>query len=47
MLQRQRLDEVVDRFNILEQRMAAGPAADEFVTRFILAQRSNLSGEAS
>jgi len=32
MLQRQRLDEVVDRFNILEQRMAAGPAAEEFVT---------------
>ncbi|GAB5374243.1 MAG: peptide chain release factor 1 [Acuticoccus sp.] len=32
MLQRQRLDEVVDRFNILEQRMAAGPAADEFVS---------------
>ena len=32
MLQRQRLDDVVDRFNILEQRMAAGPAADEFVT---------------
>ena len=28
---RQRLDEVVDRFNILEQRMAAGPAAEEFV----------------
>jgi len=28
---RQRLDDVVDRFNILEQRMAAGPAADEFV----------------
>ncbi|RAI04017.1 peptide chain release factor 1 [Acuticoccus sediminis] len=28
---RQRLDEVVDRFNILEQRMASGPAADEFV----------------
>ncbi|MEM6763125.1 MAG: PCRF domain-containing protein, partial [Pseudomonadota bacterium] len=32
MLQRQRLDEVVDRFNILEQRMASGPAADEFVS---------------
>ncbi|MEO1102578.1 MAG: peptide chain release factor 1 [Pseudomonadota bacterium] len=32
MRQRQRLDDVVDRFNILEQRMAAGPAADEFVT---------------
>ncbi|XWN34381.1 MAG: peptide chain release factor 1 [Devosia sp.] len=28
---RQRLDEVVDRFNILEQRMASGPAADEYV----------------
>ena len=28
---RQRLDEMVDRFNILEQRMASGPAADEFV----------------
>ncbi|WP_075222543.1 peptide chain release factor 1 [Acuticoccus yangtzensis] len=28
---RQRLDEVVDRFNILEQRMASGPAAEEFV----------------
>ncbi|MEM0907716.1 MAG: peptide chain release factor 1 [Pseudomonadota bacterium] len=32
MQQRNRLDDVVDRFNILEQRMAAGPAADEFVT---------------
>ncbi|MEM8662694.1 MAG: peptide chain release factor 1 [Pseudomonadota bacterium] len=32
MRQRQRLDDVVDRFNILEQRMASGPAADEFVT---------------
>jgi len=31
MVLRQRLDEVVDRFNILEQRMAAGPAADEYV----------------
>ncbi|WP_420391686.1 peptide chain release factor 1 [Acuticoccus sp.] len=31
MMLRQRLDEVVDRFNILEQRMAAGPAADEYV----------------
>ncbi|MEM8855477.1 MAG: peptide chain release factor 1, partial [Pseudomonadota bacterium] len=28
---RQRLDEVVDRFNILEQRMASGPSADEYV----------------
>ncbi|MEM7696012.1 MAG: peptide chain release factor 1 [Pseudomonadota bacterium] len=32
MLQRQRLDEVVDRFNILEQRMASGPAGNELVT---------------
>lgn len=31
MVLRQRLDEVVDRFNILEQRMAAGPAAEEYV----------------
>ncbi|WP_108663428.1 peptide chain release factor 1 [Acuticoccus kandeliae] len=31
MVLRQRLDEVVDRFNILEQRMAAGPQADEYV----------------
>ncbi|MBJ3778483.1 peptide chain release factor 1 [Acuticoccus mangrovi] len=31
MMLRQRLDEVVDRFNILEQRMAAGPKADEYV----------------
>ena len=32
MRERQRLDDVVDRFNILEQRMASGPAADEFVS---------------
>jgi len=32
MRHRQRLDEVVDRFNVLEQRMASGPAGDELVT---------------
>jgi len=32
MLQRQRLDDVVDRFNIIEQRMASGPAPEEFVS---------------
>ena len=31
MMLRQRLDEVVDRFNILEQRMAGGPEAQEYV----------------
>jgi peptide chain release factor 1 len=31
MMLRQRLDEVVDRFNILEARMASGPAPDEYV----------------